>query len=78
MVILTILFLGLKYSGKLLLYFKFDTGGLYYKQMMIVNNNPSIISQWISKFIDDARVVIYNRNMFIILTTEANVIKMPL
>ncbi len=36
---------------------------------MIVNDNSSIISKWSSKRIDDARVIIYDRNMFIIQVT---------
>ncbi len=37
--------------------------------MTIVNEDSSVISKWSSKLIDDARVVIYNRNMFIIQAT---------
>jgi hypothetical protein len=41
------------------------TSGLYYKHMTIVNGDSSIISKWSFKLIDDARVVIYDHNMFI-------------
>ncbi len=44
--------------------------GLYYKHTMIVNDDSSIVSKWSSKLIDDARAVIYNRNMFIIQATD--------
>ena len=43
---------------------------LYYKHMMIVNDAFSVVSKWSSKLIDDARVVIYDRNMFIIQATD--------
>ncbi len=43
------------------------SSGLCYKHMMIVNENSSIIN----KLIDDARVVIYYCNMFIIQATES-------
>jgi hypothetical protein len=43
---------------------------LYYKHMMIVNVNSSIVSKWSSKLIDDTRVIIYVRNMFIIQATD--------
>jgi hypothetical protein len=43
--------------------------GLYYKQVMIVNDNSSIISKWCSKLSDDPRVVIYDRHRFIIQAT---------
>jgi hypothetical protein len=51
------------------------TRGLYYKHMMIVNDDFSFVIKWSCKLIDDARVVIYDRNMFIIQATVANVIK---
>ncbi len=37
--------------------------GFYYKHVMIVNDDSSIISKWSIKFIDDPSVVIYNRHM---------------
>jgi hypothetical protein len=43
--------------------------GLYYKQVTIVNDNSSTVSKLSSKLIDDARVVIYDCNMFIIQVT---------
>ncbi len=42
---------------------------LYYKQVRIVNDDPSIISKWSFKLIDDNRVIIYNCNWFIIQAT---------
>ncbi len=46
------------------------TSGLYYKHITIVNVDSSVISNWCSKLIDDARVVIYDHNMFIIQATH--------
>jgi hypothetical protein len=50
------------------------TSGLYYKHITVLNDDSSIISNWCSKLwhhllIDDARVVIYDGNMFIIQAT---------
>jgi hypothetical protein len=50
---------------------KFKTCGLYYKHVMIVNDDSSIVS-WLSfKLIDNPRVVIYDRHRFIILALGA-------
>jgi len=38
---------------------------LYYKHVKIVNDDSSIINKWRFKLIDDAKVVIYDRNRFI-------------
>ncbi len=46
-----------------------STCGLYYKHVLIVNDDSSIISKWSFKLIDGARVIIYDRNMFVIQTT---------
>jgi hypothetical protein len=46
------------------------TSGLYYKHIAIVNDDPSIINKWWVSHTDDTRVIIYNRNMFIIQATE--------
>ncbi len=48
----------------------YETSGLYYKHMTIVNDNSSIIIKWGSKLIDTARGVIYNRHMFIVQATS--------
>jgi hypothetical protein len=49
------------------------TCGLYYKLITIVNDDSSVVSKWmlqtVASLIDDARVVIYDRNMFIIDAT---------
>ncbi len=41
--------------------------GLCYKPIMIVNDDSSVINKLETSSIDDTRVVIYNRHMFIVL-----------
>ena len=43
-----------------------ESSGLYYKHVMIVNDNSSVVSKWSFKLIDGPRVVIYDRHRFII------------
>jgi hypothetical protein len=43
--------------------------GPYYKHVTIVNDNSSIINKQSLKLIDDARVVNYNHNRFMIQAT---------
>ncbi len=45
------------------------TSGLDYKHMTILNDASSVVSKWSSKVIDDARVIIYDGNLFIIKAT---------
>jgi hypothetical protein len=42
---------------------------MHYKYITILDDNCSVISKWHSSVIDDARVVIYDHNMFIIQAT---------
>ncbi len=42
-----------------------DFSGLYYKLMMIVNDDSNVINKLEALLIDDARVVICDRHMFI-------------
>jgi hypothetical protein len=44
--------------------------GLYYKPMTIVNDNSRIVNMLEALLTDDARVVIYDRHMFIIQATK--------
>ncbi len=50
-----------------------DYCDLYYKHITIVNDDYIVISKWSFKLTDDARVIIYNRNRFIIQATGVNV-----
>jgi hypothetical protein len=45
---------------------------LYYKHLMIVHDDSSVISKRSSKLIDDARVIIYDLNMFIIQAIDCS------
>ncbi len=44
--------------------------GLYYKPMTIVNDDARIVNKLDASLTDDARVVIYNRHMFIVQATD--------
>jgi hypothetical protein len=39
--------------------------GLYYKHMTIVNDNARVINKFEASITDNARVIIYDRHMFI-------------
>jgi hypothetical protein len=43
--------------------------GLYYKPMMIVNDNSRVITKLETSITDDTRVIIYDRHMFIVQAT---------
>ncbi len=43
--------------------------GLYYKPMMIVNEDSKVINQLETSLTDDARVIIYDNHMFIVQAT---------
>jgi hypothetical protein len=43
--------------------------GLYYKPITIVNDGSSIINKLETSLIDDARITIYDRHMFIVQAT---------
>ena len=43
--------------------------GLYYKPIMIVNDDSSVVNKLETSIIDNARVIIYNRHMFIVQDT---------
>ncbi len=47
-------------------YREYAPNGLYYKPIMIVNNDSSIINKLENSLIDDARVVIYDCHRFIV------------
>jgi len=46
------------------------TSGLYYKDVTIVNYASSGVNELKASLNDDARVVIYDRHMFIVQATE--------
>ncbi len=43
-----------------------QTSGLYYKRMMILNDNSSIVNKLGASLTDNARVIVYDRQMFIV------------
>ncbi len=47
-----------------------DSYGLHNKLIMIVNDDSSIVNKLETSLIDDARVIIYDRHMFIVQATE--------
>ncbi len=50
-------------------FYNIDTSGLYYKPMTIINNDSRVINKLEASLTDDARVVIYDRHMFIVQAT---------
>jgi hypothetical protein len=49
------------------LLFSFKTNGLYYKPMMIVNDDSRVVNKLETSLTDDARAVICDRHMSIVL-----------
>jgi hypothetical protein len=47
--------------------------GLCHKHIMIVNYDSSVVSKFGASLNDDSRVVIYDRNMFIVEATERRI-----
>ena len=45
--------------------------GLYYKHIMILIDDSSVINKFEASLTQDARVIIYNRHMFIVEATGA-------
>ncbi len=43
--------------------------GLYYKPMMIINDYSRVINKLEASLTDDARVIIYDRHVFIVQAT---------
>ncbi len=48
----------------------FETGGLFYKPITIVSDNSRVINKLETSLIDDARVINYDRHMFIVQATD--------
>ncbi len=45
---------------------------MYYKPVMIVNDDSRVINKLETSLTNDARVVIYDRHMFIVQATDVN------
>jgi hypothetical protein len=61
--------LGLVISDEGKKFYNFYTSGLYYKPFKIVNDDSRVINKLVTSLTDNARVVIYNRHMFIVQAT---------
>ncbi len=48
----------------------FLSSGLYYKPMTIVNDDSRVVNKLETPLNDDARVIIYDRHMFIVPATD--------
>jgi len=44
--------------------------GLYYKPMMVINDNSRVVNKLEAWLTDDTRVIIYDHHMFIVQATE--------
>ncbi len=47
----------------------YDINALYYKPITIINDNSSVVNKLETSLIDDARVIIYDRHLFIVQAT---------
>ncbi len=52
-----------------------QASGLYYKPLTIVNDNTMVFNKLEASLTDNARVVIYDRHMFIVQATGRSAIK---
>jgi hypothetical protein len=53
------------------------SSGLYYKHITIINYDSFVVNESGASLTDDARVVIYNRHMFIVQPTGVSVPTKP-
>jgi hypothetical protein len=49
---------------------EYNSCGLYYKHMTNINDDSSVVNKLGASLTDDARVVIYDRHMFITQATD--------
>ncbi len=61
---------GINFVAVLLKIYNTGHCGLYYIHITIVNDDCSIVNKWRVSLADDTRVVIYDRNVFIIQATD--------
>jgi hypothetical protein len=45
------------------------TSGLYYKHITVVNYDSSVVNKCVASLSDDARVIIYDRHVFVVQAT---------
>ncbi len=48
------------------------SSGLYYKHIMIVNDNSIVINKFVASLTDTAWVIIYDHHMFIVQATDSS------
>ncbi len=60
----------------LLVYWHIKTSSLYYKHITIINYDSGIVNKLGASLPDDARVVIYDRHVFIVQATGVDLIKL--
>ncbi len=53
-----------------------DTSGLYYKHMTIINYAPGVVNKLDALLTDNARVIIYDRHVFIVQATGDGPLKL--
>ncbi len=46
--------------------------GLYYKHITVVNYDSSVVNKCVASLSDDARVVIYDRHVFVVQATDCH------
>ncbi len=56
--------------------FNIDTSGLYYKPMTIVNDDSRVVNKLEASLTDNARVLIYDRHIFMVEATGVCAIKL--
>jgi hypothetical protein len=62
--------LKINFAVKIEIWDRNETSGLYYKHTMIVNYAFSVINKLEALLTDDARVIIYDRHVFIVQATK--------
>ncbi len=50
-----------------------EISGLYYKPMTIINDDSRVVNKLKASLNDNARVVIYDRHMYIVQATEVKI-----
>jgi hypothetical protein len=58
------------------MFYRIDPCGLFYKPMTIVNDDSRVVNKLEASLTDNARVIIYDRHMFIVLTPVACIINL--
>ncbi len=65
-------YLSLIFLARVLHSGRLGTNGLYYKPIMIINDDSRVVNKLEASLTDGARVVIYDRHMFIVQATACD------